>query len=61
MPVVADCTTADNGVAAVCWDQVTYTNPQVPGGVPACTYKTIPPASCTGGASPGTMYVCVAP
>ena len=44
-PDPAKCTAAFQGFTAVCWQG-------------NCTYKNIPVASCTGGASPGRMYVC---
>lgn len=57
-PVTADCTTGSEGLAAVCWDQQTYTNSQLPGGVPGCTYKTNSEATCTGGSNRGFVYAC---
>lgn len=61
VPVLGDCNAADNGVAAVCWDQTTYLNSEVPGSAPGCTYKTVQATSCSGGIHPGYLYVCVAP
>jgi hypothetical protein len=61
VPVAADCATAQAGLAAVCWDQTTYTNNLVPGSAPGCTYKTISASSCTGGTHPGYLYVCTPP
>jgi hypothetical protein len=60
-PVDGDCTHAENGLAAVCWDQTTYHNELVPGTAPGCTYKTITAASCTDGTRPGRLYVCNRP
>jgi len=45
-PDPAKCDAAFAGFTAVCWSG-------------ACTYKNVPTASCTGGASPGRMYRCV--
>jgi hypothetical protein len=61
VPVAADCATAQAGLAAVCWDQTTYTNSLVPGSAPGCTYKTISALSCTGGSHQGYLYVCTPP
>jgi hypothetical protein len=61
VPVAADCATAQAGLAAVCWDQTTYTNGLVPGSAPGCTYKTISASSCTGGSHQGYLYVCTPP
>ncbi|HEY5373990.1 MAG TPA: hypothetical protein VIK01_09895 [Polyangiaceae bacterium] len=61
IPVAGDCTPAQNGLAAVCWDQTTYTNTLIPGSQPGCTYKTISEATCTGGIRPGYLYVCNQP
>src|SRR5262249_47862876 len=61
LPVLADCTHATNGLAAVCWDQSTYVNSLIPGSAQGCTYKTVTAASCTGGTRPGYVYVCNAP
>ena len=46
-PDGARCTAAFKGFTAVCWGR-------------NCTYKNVPTASCTGGASPGRMYTCAA-
>ena len=61
VPIAADCATAQSGLAAVCWDQTTYTNSLVPGSQPGCTYKTIAASICTGGSHPGYLYVCNPP
>jgi hypothetical protein len=61
LPVPADCNQAEDALAAVCWDQTTYTNTLVPSSAPGCTYKTIPESSCTGGSHPGYLYVCQCP
>lgn len=61
VPVPADCAGAQSGLAAVCWDQTTYTNSLVPGSQPGCTYKTISASSCTGGNHPGYLYICNPP
>jgi hypothetical protein len=61
VPVATDCTPSNRGLACVCWDQTNYTNPFLPGSAQGCTYKTIAPASCTGGTHPGYMYICNAP
>ena len=60
-PVDGDCTHAENGLAAVCWDQTTYHNELIPGTAPGCTYKTISESTCTGGTRPGRLYVCNRP
>lgn len=60
-PVDGDCTHAENGLAAVCWDQTTYHNELIPGTAAGCTYKTIAAASCTDGTRPGRLYVCNRP
>ena len=61
LPVPADCNQAEDTLAAVCWDQTTYTNALVPSSAPGCTYKTIPESSCSGGSHPGYLYVCQCP
>jgi hypothetical protein len=61
VPVAADCATGQAGLAAVCWDQTTYTNSLVPGSAAGCTYKTISASSCTGGSHQGYLYVCTPP
>lgn len=51
---------SEDGLLAICWDQVNYTNPAMSG--QWCTYKQgIPPAACQGGSHPGTAYVCYRP
>jgi hypothetical protein len=44
----------DNGLTAVCWDQLTYTNPTMSG--PWCTFKNVPVSECSGGAHPGLVF-----
>jgi hypothetical protein len=61
VPVEADCTHAENGLAAVCWDQTTYHNELIPAMAPGCTYKTISADACSGGTRPGYLYVCNRP
>jgi hypothetical protein len=56
LPVGADCNASTLGIAAVCWDQTNYKNSLITS--PGCTYKTLPPARCTGGPRPGFMWVC---
>jgi hypothetical protein len=46
-PEASRCDASFAGQTAVCWAN-------------GCTYKTVPTASCKGGASPGQMYTCAA-
>ncbi|MCK6530435.1 putative metal-binding motif-containing protein [Myxococcota bacterium] len=57
-PDVGQCSESQLGLAAVCWDNAAYYNVNLPTG--GCTYKTLSPEACVGGANPGFMYVCVA-
>lgn len=57
-PVVAQCGAGNVGMAAVCWDAATYTNPLMAPGTRACTYKAVTPAACTGGSNTGIMWEC---
>jgi hypothetical protein len=52
-------THTNQAMIAICWDQVTHTNPAVAG--PWCTYKDIPMSACTGGPNPGIIWVCLEP
>lgn len=47
------------GNIAVCWDQVTYTNPAMPG--PWCTYKQLNGQTCNGGSAAGRVSICAQP
>jgi hypothetical protein len=55
-PNAVRCTAQTAGRVAVCWDNVRYRHPRQP--YQWCTYKTVSPTQCRGGAAPGTMYVC---
>jgi hypothetical protein len=50
---------SDNGLVAVCWDQVSYANPAMAG--PWCTYKDRPVSNCSGGSHPGLVFECYRP
>jgi V8-like Glu-specific endopeptidase len=52
IPVDSNCT--GTGITAVCWDGKRFRN----GIGPWCTYKTVPPSSCSGGSAPGRLYRC---
>jgi hypothetical protein len=58
IPLANECDDSFTGTMAVCWDQLMYTNDLVPGSVPGCTYKSLPPSSCPAGTRPGYAYVC---
>ncbi|MGY6274995.1 CARDB domain-containing protein [Methylomonas sp. MgM2] len=55
-PDPVQCNASTIGLAAVCWNQTTYTMPSAT--TPVCTYKSVTPESCVGGAYPGTVYQC---
>ena len=60
-PRSENCSAPDEGTIAVCWDGIEHKNAANPKGDPSvqwCTYKAISPDQCTGGASPGIMWVC---
>jgi hypothetical protein len=59
VPDPANCTQAENGLAAVCWDRVTHANFALSG--EGCLYKTVTAPACTGGTDPGFLYVCHQP
>jgi hypothetical protein len=59
VPDPANCTSAENGLAAVCWDQLMHANFALSG--PGCIYKTISASACTHGTDPGFLFVCKQP
>jgi hypothetical protein len=54
-PALARCDTGSEGRIAVCWDGQDHKNG---GSRKWCTYKSATPETCSGGASPGTIYQC---
>jgi hypothetical protein len=59
VPDPANCTHAENGLAAVCWDQLMHSNYALSG--PGCIYKTITASACKRGSDPGFLFVCNQP
>jgi hypothetical protein len=55
VPVPSECKDTTVGLAAICWDQITYHGAAAS---PVCTYKSLTPEACVGGASPGVVYQC---
>jgi len=57
IPAGEACSATFTGMTAVCWDGVNYKN--FGSSNQFCTYKDLPPSTCTGGSNPGYMYECV--
>jgi hypothetical protein len=56
VPLPSECKATTTGLAAICWDQITYVNSSATG--PFCTYKSLTPKACVGSAYPGVVYEC---
>ena len=57
VPLASECNSEIEGLAAICWDQVTYVGLEDHA---VYTYKSLTPEACTGGALPGVVYECMA-